>query len=170
MNAEQLRALQAPLKDRYRETPATAQVTLQARGVLHPGSQTCAVEGLNPVAAGLHPMAGGDGTAACAGDMLLQALVACAGVTLTTVATAMGIPIRSGTITAEGDLDFRGTLGVARDVPVGFTAIRLAARLDADATPEQLAKLLQLTERYCVVFQTLRTPPLLTSSLVDPGA
>lgn len=170
MNVDELRAIQAPLKARYKDDPGSAQVTLRATGQILTEHQACRVEGLNHADAGLHPMAGGDGSAACAGDMLLQSLVACAGVTLATVATALGLPIRSGTLTAEGDLDFRGTLGVSRDIPVGFTAIRLHARLDADATPEQLAKLLQLTERYCVVFQTLRTPPQLSSSLTSGSA
>lgn len=170
MNADELRAIQAPLKARYKDDPATAQVTLRATGHLRTEAQACRVEGLNHADAGLHPMAGGDGSFACAGDRLLQALVGCAGVTLATVATALGIPVRSGTLTVEGDLDFRGTLGVSRDVPVGFTAIRMHARLDADATAEQLEKLLQLTERYCVVFQTLKTPPQLSSSLTTATA
>jgi uncharacterized OsmC-like protein len=167
MNADELRALQAPVKARYREDPASALLTMRARGTLDPKGLLCHVEAPGgPVAAGLHPLAGGDGQAACAGDMLLQALVACAGVTLGAVATAMSIPVRGGTVTAEGDLDFRGTLGVSKEAPVGFTAIRLHFELDTDATADQCATLLKLTERYCVVFRTLREPPTLTSSPV----
>jgi uncharacterized OsmC-like protein len=165
MNAEQLRALQAPLKERYRQDPAASRVTLRARGTLATDSVACKVEtGRALVEAGLHPATGGDGLAACSGDMLLEALAACAGVTLRAVATALGIPIRQGTVTAEGDLDFRGTLGVSKEVPVGFEAIRLHFELDTDATPEQLATLLKLTERYCVVYQTLSKPPHLALS------
>jgi uncharacterized OsmC-like protein len=163
MDAEKLRALQAPLKARYRDEPAIARITLRAQGALDSQSMTCKVAtGRAVVEAGLHPATGGDGLAACSGDMLLEALVACAGVTLRAVATALGIAIRTGTVTAEGDLDFRGTLGVSKDVPVGFHAVRLHFDLDADATPEQLATLLKLTERYCVVYQTLHKPPALT--------
>jgi uncharacterized OsmC-like protein len=163
MNAEHLRSLQTPLKDKYRADPSTAQATLRATGTLCPERLTCTVPGwVGPVEAGLHPATGGDGKAACSGDMLLEALVACAGVTLTAVATALGIALRGGTVTAEGDLDFRGTLGVSKDVDVGFTAIRLHFKLDADATPEQLQSLMKLTERYCVIYQTLRKPPVLT--------
>jgi uncharacterized OsmC-like protein len=159
MNADELRALQAPLKDKYREVPEAALVTLRAEGRIGEGI-ACKVEtGKRLVEAGLHPATGGDGMAACSGDMLLEALVACAGVTLKAVATALGLEVRGGTVTAEGDLDFRGTLGVAKDAPVGFRAIRLAFDLDTDASDEQLAKLLHLTERYCVVYQTLRNPP-----------
>ncbi|GIX28731.1 MAG: peroxiredoxin [Burkholderiales bacterium] len=159
MNADELRALQAPLKDRYREAPEAALVTLRAEGRIGEGI-ACKVEtGKRLVEAGLHPATGGDGMAACSGDMLLEALVACAGVTLKAVATALGLEVRGGTVTAEGDLDFRGTLGVAKDAPVGFRAIRLTFDLDTDASDEQLAKLLHLTERYCVVYQTLRNPP-----------
>ncbi|MGN2390698.1 OsmC family protein [Pelomicrobium sp. G1] len=159
MNADELRALQAPLKDRYREAPEAALVTLRAEGRIGEGI-ACKVEtGKRMVEAGLHPATGGDGMAACSGDMLLEALVACAGVTLKAVATALGLEVRGGTVTAEGDLDFRGTLGVAKDAPVGFRAIRLTFDLDTDASDEQLAKLLNLTERYCVVYQTLRNPP-----------
>jgi uncharacterized OsmC-like protein len=159
MNADELRALQAPLKDKYREAPEAALVTLRAQGRIGEGI-ACKVEtGKRLVEAGLHPATGGDGMAACSGDMLLEALVACAGVTLKAVATALGLEVRGGTVTAEGDLDFRGTLGVAKDAPVGFRAIRLAFDLDTDASDEQLAKLLHLTERYCVVYQTLRNPP-----------
>jgi uncharacterized OsmC-like protein len=163
MNAEQLRALQAPLKDRYREDPAAALITLRAQGTLGAESITCAVAtGRALVEAGLHPATGGDGLAACSGDMLLEALAACAGVTLRAVATALGIPVRKGTVTAEGDLDFRGTLGVSKEAPVGFRAIRLHFDLDTDATPEQRATLMKLTERYCVIYQTLQKPPTLT--------
>lgn len=159
MNADELRALQAPLKDRYREAPEAALLTLRAEGRIGEGI-ACKVEtGKRLVEAGLHPATGGDGMAACSGDMLLEALVACAGVTLKAVATALGLEVRGGTVTAEGDLDFRGTLGVAKDAPVGFRAIRLTFDLDTDASDEQLAKLLHLTERYCVVYQTLRNPP-----------
>ena len=161
MKAEELRALQAPLKEQYRETPHAAVITLKAAGDLGE-NMTCSVEtGKALVTAGLHPATGGDGLNACSGDMLLQALVACAGVTLNVVATALEIPVRSGTVRAEGDLDFRGTLGVEREAPVGFRDIRLSFDIDSDATEEQLASLLKLTERYCVVYQTLRrTPPI----------
>lgn len=166
MKAEELRALQAPLKDRYRQDPAAARVTLRAQGTLGTEAVTCKVEtGKAAVAAGLHPATGGDGLAACSGDMLLQALVACAGVTLRAVATALDVPLRSGTVTAEGDLDFRGTLGVSKDVEVGFQAIRLHFELDTDAIPEQLDTLLKLTKRYCVIYQTLaKTPKLAVSA------
>jgi uncharacterized OsmC-like protein len=160
-----LRALQAPLKERYRAEPATALVTLQAEGSLTDGL-TCSVQtGRALVAAGLHPATGGDGMSACSGDMLLQALVACAGVTLQAVATSIGLDVRGGSVTAEGDLDFRGTLGVDREAPVGFVAIRLAFHVDTDADDEQLATLLRLTERYCVVLQTLRATPQLDASI-----
>jgi uncharacterized OsmC-like protein len=162
MTPDELRALQAPLKARYREDPAAAVVTLRAAGELGAEDVTCKVStGRALVEAGLHPATGGTGMAACSGDMLLEALVACAGVTLRAVATALAVPIDGGTVTAEGDLDFRGTLGVARDAPVGFRAIRLRFDLRTKAAPEQVAKLLELTERYCVVFQTLaKSPPL----------
>lgn len=171
MKADELRALQAPLKTRYREDPDAAVVTLRARGQLGSETLTCKVEtGKALVAAGLHPATGGTGLAACSGDMLLEALVACAGVTLTAVATALGVAISGGTVAAEGDLDFRGTLGVAKEAPVGFREIRLRFDLDSDAAPEQIAKLLELTERYCVVYQTLRTaPPILITHKVGPG-
>src|SRR5262245_6221775 len=157
MKAEELRSLQAPLKARYAEQPTQALITLRARSKLGDETITCKVEtGKALVEAGLHPGTGGDGVAACSGDMLLEALVACAGVTLKAVSTALDIRLRSGTVTAEGDLDFRGTLGVAKDAPVGFKDIRLRFELDTDATPEQLATLLKLTERYCVIYQTLR--------------
>jgi uncharacterized OsmC-like protein len=157
MNAETLRAVQAPIKDRYRTDPAAATITLTAEGRLDdPLGLSCSVEtGRALVTAGLHPATGGDGTLACSGDMLLQALVACAGVTLRAVATSTGLPLRGGTVHAAGDLDFRGTLGVDRAAPVGFSNIRLTFDLDTDATPEQLATLRKLTERYCVVYQTL---------------
>jgi len=165
MDGTQLRALQAPLKEQYRADPDAALVTLAASGELDSEAVTCTVStGRALVEAGLHPSAGGDGLAACSGDMLLEALVACAGVTLRAVATAMGLAVRGGTVRAEGDLDFRGTLGVSRQAPVGFRDIRLSFDLDADLTPEQRAKLLDLTERYCVIYQTLRTPPPVTVS------
>jgi uncharacterized OsmC-like protein len=160
MDAEQLRAVQGPLKQRYRDDPAAAVITLKARGRLGDAALSCKVEtGKALVEAGLHPATGGDGSFACSGDMLLEALVACAGVTMRAVATALAIPIRSGTIAAEGDLDFRGTLGVAKDAPVGFRNIRLHFDLDTDAPADQVAKLVQLTERYCVIYQTLKNPP-----------
>ncbi|HZE73944.1 MAG TPA: OsmC family protein [Gemmatimonadales bacterium] len=160
MNAEELRGLQAPLKQRYRDDPAAAVVTLSATGTLDTAAISCRVEtGRALVEAGLHPATGGSGLQACSGDMLLEALVACAGVTLRAVATALDVPIRGGRLRAEGDLDFRGTLGVAKDAPVGFRDIRLFIELDSDASGEQLDRLLSLTERYCVVFQTLRQPP-----------
>jgi uncharacterized OsmC-like protein len=160
MNAEELRALQAPVKTRYREDPSSALQTLQARGTLDGPGVVCTVETwLGPVEAGLHPATGGDGQAACSGDMLLEALVGCAGVTLRAVATAMSISLRGGTVIAEGVMDFRGTLGVSKDVPVGFQEVRLRFDLDTDASPDQIATLLKLTERYCVVYQTLKNPP-----------
>jgi uncharacterized OsmC-like protein len=160
MNAEELRSLQAPLKDRYRTAPDAAVITLKAHGTLEGEALSCKVEtGRALVEAGLHPASGGDGSLACSGDMLLEALVACAGVTLKAVATAIGVPIRSGTVTAEGELDFRGTLGVDKTAAVGFKDIRLGFDLDTDASAEQLATLQKLTERYCVIFQTLRNPP-----------
>ncbi len=166
MNADDLRALQAPLKSQYRDAPERAVVTLEASGALDDAEIACKVEtGRAIVNAGLHPATGGDGSFACSGDMLLEALVACAGVTLKAVATAIGIDIRSGRVSAEGDLDFRGTLGVAKDTPVGFSEVRLKFEVDSDAAPEQLDKLLTLTERYCVVFQTLNKPPKLDTRL-----
>ena len=159
MNAEELRALQKPYKEKYRSEPEAGRITLRAQGRLGEGL-TCKVEtGKALVAAGLHPATGGNGTSACSGDMLLEALVACAGVTLNSVATALGITLRDATIRAEGELDFRGTLGVDKSAPVGFTAIRLHFDLDTDAPQDQLDKLRQLTERYCVVYQTLCNPP-----------
>ena len=173
MTPDQLRALQAPLKARYREEPASAVVTLRASGRLGLESVSCKVEtGKALVEAGLHPATGGTGFAACSGDMLLEALVACAGVTLGAVATALNVPIAGGTVSAEGDLDFRGTLGVAKDATVGFKDIRLRFDLETDAPPDQLAKLVELTERYCVVYQTLRQPPRVgvTHSTAGPPA
>ena len=170
MNAEQLRALQAPLKSRYRETPEAAVVTLRAEGRLG-DDVTCKVEtGKATVEAGLHPATGGDGLAACSGDMLLEALVACAGVTLNAVATALGLELRDATVRAEGDLDFRGTLGVDREAPVGFREIRLHFDLDTDADAEQRASLLKLTERYCVVFQTISRNPAMKLTHAVRGA
>jgi uncharacterized OsmC-like protein len=158
MNADELRKLQAPLKAQYRERPETALVTLSAEGRVSE-SITCKIEtGKARVEAGLHPATGGDGQSACSADMLLEALVGCAGVTLRAVATALNIPLRGAIVRAEGDLDFRGTLGVSKDGPVGFKQIRLHFDLDTDATEEQLATLLRLTERYCVVYQTLSHP------------
>ena len=159
MLTEELRALQAPLKDRYKSDPAAASITLHAEGRLGEGV-TCSVQtGKALATAGLHPATGGNGLSACSGDMLLEALVACAGVTMGAVATAIGVVLRSGAVRAEGDLDFRGTLGVAKDAPVGFQRIRLHFELDTDATSEQLDTLIRLTERYCVVYQTLRHSP-----------
>ncbi len=166
MDTEELRATQAPLKDKYREAPESALVTLHADAELDGLGISCKVEtGRAVVEAGLHPATGGDGTLACSGDMLLEALVACAGVTLRAVATSLGLDVRGGRVRAEGELDFRGTLAVAKDAPVGFRAIRLSFALDTDASEEQLATLEKLTERYCVVFQTLRTPPELAVTL-----
>ena len=159
MKIDQLRATQAPLKERYRAEPKAALVTLKAEGRLGEGV-TCSVEtGKALVEAGLHPATGGTGEFACSGDMLLQALAACAGVTIRAVAAAMGVEIPNGTVHVEGDLDFRGTLGVAKDARVGFQEIRLTFELETDASDEQLATLMRLTERYCVVYQTLRQPP-----------
>ena len=166
MDSDKLRALQAPLKARYRDEPEAARITLRASGELGAESLTCKVEtGRAVVEAGLHPATGGEGLSACSGDMLLEALVACAGVTLRAVATALEVPVRAGTVTAEGDLDFRGTLGVDKEAPVGFSDIRLQFQLDTDAGPEQLEKLLKLTERYCVVYQTLRNAPRMTAQI-----
>jgi uncharacterized OsmC-like protein len=165
MDRDELRALQAPLKERYRDAPEAATVTLSASGSLGDGVSCSVQTGRALAEAGLHPASGGDGTLLCSGDMLLEALVACAGVTLRAVATSLEIPIRSGTVHAEGDLDFRGTLGVDKQAPVGFSAIRLSFDLDADATDEQLATLKKLTERYCVVLQTLASAPALETEL-----
>lgn len=165
MDRQQLRALQEPLKQQYRGDATAALVTLRAQGSLG-GGITCSVHtGRELAEAGLHPASGGDGLSLCSGDMLLQALVACAGVTMSAVATALGIELRGARLTAEGDLDFRGTLGVAKDARVGFERIRLLVSLDTDATPEQRSKLIELTERYCVVFQTLARGPDLTVSV-----
>jgi uncharacterized OsmC-like protein len=152
-----LRAIQAPIKELYRNQPEAARVTLKAEGKLGEGVSCKVDTGKTLVEAGLHPATGGTGMQACSGDMLLEALVACAGVTLSAVSTSLGITISSGTLCAEGDLDFRGTLGVAKDAPVGFTSIRLEIDLVSSATPEQLQKLIELTERYCVVLQTLKS-------------
>lgn len=166
MNADDLRSVQAPLKERYRESPEAARITLRAQGRIGEGV-SCSIEtGKALVVAGLHPATGGSGLAACSGDMLLEALVACAGVTLNAVATALGIPLRDAVLQAEGDLDFRGTLGLSKEVPVGFQDIRLQFTLDTDASDEQLDTLLRLTERYCVVYQTLAHPPTLALSRV----
>ena len=170
MDAQDLRALQAPLKDKYKDAPDSAVVTLKARGALDDSGIACKVEtGRVLVEAGLHPATGGPGTQACSGDMLLEALVACAGVTLKAVATALEFKLRGGTVSAEGDLDFRGTLGVAKDAPVGFRAIRLRFELDTDEPAERIASLTKLTERYCVVYQTLANPLPMALS-VETGA
>jgi len=160
MDSAALRALQAPIKDRYKADAKAGLITLKAKGVLDDTNIACKVEtGRALAVAGLHPATGGSGLELCSGDMLLEALVACAGVTLKAVATALDIPLRSGTVSAEGDLDFRGTLGVAKEAPVGFAQIRLRFDLDTDVAADKLDQLLKLTERYCVVLQTLRTPP-----------
>ena len=165
MKSEQLREIQAPLKALYREVPEKAVITLKAKGALGAEGVTCKVEtGRALVEAGLHPATGGDGIALCSGDMLLEALVACAGVTLKAVATALDLPVKGGAVRAEGDLDFRGTLGVDKSAPVGFREIRLSFDIDSDASPEQIDTLLKLTERYCVVFQTLNKRPELKIS------
>ena len=169
MNATELRALQAPLKDQYKREPATAVVTLRAQGRIGEGIACRVDTGRALVEAGLHPASGGTGLQACSGDMLLEALVACAGVTLKAVATALAIELRDATVRAEGDLDFRGTLGVAKDAPVGFREIRLGFELDTDATPESCAKLIELTERYCVVLQTIRASPRVAVSYSGKG-
>ena len=159
MNAAELKSLQAPIKDRYRKEPGAAMITLRAEGKLGEGVTCNVATGKALVEAGLHPATGGEGLSVCSGDMLLESLVACAGVTLRAVATALEIPLRDATIRAEGDLDFRGTLAVAKEVPVGFQNIRLRFDLDTEATEEQIATLLKLTERYCVVYQTLEQSP-----------
>ena len=165
MRADELRTLQAPLKERYRTDASTAEVTLSATGTLDEGI-SCSVEtGAAIAAAGLHPASGGDGSLLCSGDLLLQALVACAGVTLRAVSTSLEVPVAGGTVSAEGDLDFRGTMGVSKEAPVGFRSIRLRFDLDTTATDEQLDTLLRLTERYCVVLQTLASSPELSTSL-----
>jgi uncharacterized OsmC-like protein len=160
MDAAGLRALQAPIKERYKTDPKAAVITLKAKGSLGDTSISCKVEtGRALAVAGLHPATGGSGLELCSGDMLLEALVACAGVTLKAVATAIDLPLRAGTVSAEGDLDFRGTLGVAKEAPVGFAQIRLRFELDTDAPQEKLDQLLKLTERYCVVYQTIKSGP-----------
>jgi len=165
-----LRAVQQPLKEAYRQDPQRAVVTLRARGQLGDEEVSCSVAtGQALAVAGLHPASGGDGSLACSGDMLLQALVACAGVTLRAVATSLEIPVTGGTVSAEGDLDFRGTLGVDRDALVGFTAIRLSFDLETGASPEQITTLLKLTERYCVVYQTLAHPVPVTAAIAAAG-
>lgn len=170
MNRDELRALQQPLKEQYRTDPNAAMITLRATGALG-DDVTCSVEtGRALVEAGLHPATGGTGFAACSGDMLLQALVACAGVTLSAVATSIGLELRGATLSAEGDLDFRGTLGVAKGTPVGFQRIRLSIELDTDAAEAEKAKLIELTERYCVVYQTLVHSPDVVVSLGSPSA
>jgi uncharacterized OsmC-like protein len=169
MDASELRNLQAPLKDRYRSAPESALITLKARGDVDDAHIACKVETGRAIAtAGLHPATGGTGLELCSGDMLLEALVACAGVTLKAVATALEIPLRGAAVSAEGDLDFRGTLGVAKDAPVGFRAIRLAFEIDSDAPQEKLDTLLKLTERYCVVYQTIARKPALSAVLTRP--
>ena len=165
VDGDQLRALQAPLKERYRDQPDAAMVTLSATGDLGEG-MSCSVQTARAIAeAGLHPATGGDGSLLCSGDMLLEALVACAGVTLRAVSTSLGLSVPAGRVRAEGDLDFRGTLGVDREAPVGFSAIRLSFELETDADEEQLATLKKLTERYCVVYQTLAATPELSTSI-----
>src|SRR5487761_2287511 len=160
MDANELRAMQAPIKERYKSDPQAAVVTLRAKGTLDDSNVACKLEtGRALAVAGLHPATGGSGLELCSGDMLLEALVACAGVTLKAVATALDIPLRSGQVSAEGDLDFRGTLGVTKDAPVGFREIRLRFDLDTDAAQEKLDQLLKLTERYCVVYQTIKAGP-----------
>jgi uncharacterized OsmC-like protein len=160
MDANALRAMQAPIKERYKGDPKAAVVTLRAKGTLDAADIACKVQTARVLAvAGLHPATGGSGLELCSGDMLLEALVACAGVTMKAVATALEIPLRSATVSAEGDLDFRGTLGVAKDAPVGFAQIRLRFDLDTDAGQDKLDQLLKLTERYCVVYQTIRNGP-----------
>ena len=159
MDRDALQSLQAPLKERYRRDPDSALVTLRAEGTLGDRASCSVATGRALVEAGLHPATGGTGLQVCSGDMLLQALVACAGVTLSAVATSLGVALRGGRLTAEGDLDFRGTLGVSKEAPVGFREIRLSVDLDTDAAPEERRKLIELTERYCVVFQTLSRSP-----------
>jgi uncharacterized OsmC-like protein len=165
MNAQELKALQAPIKDRYKNDPAAAVITLRAQGRLGEGVACRVDTGKGLVEAGLHPATGGSGLQACSGDMLLAALVACAGVTLNAVSTALGVTLRDARVSAEGDLDFRGTLGVAKDAPVGFREIRLRFELDTDAPADQQKKLLELTERYCVVLQTIRSAAPVRASL-----
>jgi uncharacterized OsmC-like protein len=166
MDAAALRAMQAPIKERYKTAPDTALITLKAKGTLDDQNIACRVEtGRALAVAGLHPATGGSGLELCSGDMLLEALVACAGVTIKAVSTAIGVPLKSGTVSAEGDLDFRGTLGVAKDAPVGFREIRLRFDVETDAPQEQLDQLLKLTERYCVVYQTISKGPQVSVTL-----
>jgi uncharacterized OsmC-like protein len=166
MDANELRALQAPIKDRYKTEPKAAYITLKAKGTLDDTNIACKVEtGRALAVAGLHPATGGSGMELCSGDMLLEALVACAGVTLKAVSTAIDVPLKSGTVSAEGDLDFRGTLGVAKEAPVGFAQIRLRFDVETDAPQEKLDQLLKLTERYCVVYQTIRSGPPVAISM-----
>jgi uncharacterized OsmC-like protein len=167
MDRDELKALQAPLKQRYREDPRSALVTLRAEGSLDEGVACSVATGKALVDAGLHPATGGTGLAACSGDMLLQALVACAGVTLTAVATALGVKVRGGRVIAEGDLDFRGTLGIVKDVPVGFKQIKLHIEVDAEVNPDERTRLLELTKRYCVVYQTLCSGSDISMTLED---
>ena len=167
MDAAELRAMQAPIKERYKSDPSAAVITLKARGSIDNDGIACKVETGRALAiAGLHPATGGSGMELCSGDMLLEALVACAGVTLKAVATALGVSVEGGVVTAEGDLDFRGTLGVDKHAPVGFRDVRLRFELDTDAPSDRIETLLRLTERYCVVLQTLRTPPALSTSVI----
>jgi uncharacterized OsmC-like protein len=168
LDSTALRTLQAPLKEQYRADPESAVVTLSASGEIGAGVSCSVATGQALVKAGLHPATGGDGLSVCSGDMLLQALVACAGVTLNSVATALDIAISDGSVRAEGDLDFRGTLGVSRDAPVGFRDIRLQFELKTDAPPEKVEKLIELTERYCVVLQTIRNAPAISVSVSTP--
>jgi uncharacterized OsmC-like protein len=167
MRSDELREVQAPLKERYRSEPGAAEITLRADGTLDEGVSCSVQTGRALATAGLHPLTGGDGSLLCSGDMLLEALVACAGVTLRAVATSLDIPLAGGRVSAEGDLDFRGTLGVDREAPVGFSAIRLRFELDSPASPDELDTLLRLTERYCVVLQTLAGSPELSTSLAS---
>ena len=170
MTPDELRLRQAPIKARYKDDPAAARHVFQARGTLRPDGPSVHVEtAFARYDAGLHEKAGGDGSQACSGDLLLESLAACAGVTFNVVATAMGITFRSAQVVADGDGDFRGTLGLAKDVPVGLTALRLRFEIDTDASDEQLATLLRLTERYCVILQTLRAPPALAASVLRVG-
>ncbi len=167
MDIHELKARQAPLKERYRAEPESACAVLRATGVVDADGLSCNVATfLGEARAGLHPAAGGDGSEACSGDMLLQSLVACAGVTLAAVAKTLGVSLQKAKVIAEGDLDFRGTLGVSKETPVGFTAVRLAFEVESDAPDDQLANLLRLTERYCVIFQTLKQPPSVSSQIV----
>ena len=171
MNSQELKGLQAPLKQQYRDHPESAVVTLKASSTLDTAGVSCRIDTAHSlIEAGLHPATGGSGLQACSGDMLLEALAACAGVTLRAVATALDIPVRGGSIKVEGDLDFRGTLGVSKDASVGFREIRLRLDLDSDASAEQLDTLLKLTERYCVVLQTLKSAPLVRTAMKDQSA